>query len=155
MYMKNGQRNGVSLFTMAPDVSEGRIYRAYSRVYIEGNGEFKVYWFNEGREEPYTNDEKLLESYREGNLLEKDMAECFLHSEADRLKGYLWRTYHWGLSTSRFNSPYVGDLLAMDAVGEFTTVNSKKELRCVDLSSQNGYKLPFKVRGYGHRMSVK
>jgi hypothetical protein len=140
---------------MAPEVSVGKIYRAFSRIYIEAIGEFKVFWFNEGREKSYTNDQKLLESYREGSPLEKDMAECFLHSEPDRLKGYLWRTYHWGLSTSRFNSPYVGDLLVMDNVGEFSTVNSRKELRGVDLSSQNGYRLPFKVRGYGHRMPVK
>jgi len=38
----------------------------------------------------------------------------------------------------------------MNRVGEFSIVSPKKELRYVELSSQEGYDLPFEVIGYGY-----
>jgi hypothetical protein len=150
--MMKCQRDVKECHAVACTVKKGTIYRSFSVVLIENMGRFRIDWSCNERKEPIGPDEQMLESYRIGNFCQKDMADCFTMKEVEILKTYLWRTYSWGLGHSKYTQPIVGNILAMNRVGEFSIVSPKKELRYVELSSQGGYDLPFEVRGYGHRI---
>lgn len=147
--MKMNQRDGIESYRVASDVAGGMIYQAFSTVLAKDYGFFRVYWFNEGRKNPIGDDEKLLESYRKGNFYDEEVAECFIQDEIEMLRAYLLRRYSWWLRTRKYTSPKIRNILVMNEVGEFSFTSPKKALRFVDLSSQEGYNLPFKVRGYG------
>jgi hypothetical protein len=133
-------------------VKKATVYRSFSRVCIMCCGEFRIDWYCLERKEPIGAYEQLVESHRGGDYCQKDMAEGFTLGEAKILKEYLWRKYSWGLSYTKYNLPISANVLVMNKLGEFSVVSSKKELRYVELYSQEGYDLAFKVIGYGYRI---
>ena len=150
--MMKSQRDVKKCHAVAGTVKKGTIYRSFSVVLIEKVGRFRIDWSCVERKEPIGPYEQLLDSYRQRNFCQKDMADCFTMKEVEILNAYLWRTYSWGLGHSKYTQPIVGNILAMNRVGEFSIVSPKKELRYVELSSQEGYNLPFEVIGYGNRI---
>lgn len=148
--MTNARRDVEKKPAVAYSVKKEKMYRAFSRVQIDRLGDYRINWFCEARREltgPY---EQLLEENRKGSLCQKALAECFTVNELKILEDYLWKTYSWGLSRSKFAILTSKRALEMDVAGELSAVYFADELRYVKLSSQKSYNLPFNVSGYGY-----
>jgi hypothetical protein len=132
-------------------VKKETTYRAFSTVYIDDLGKFEIEWFCEERKEPIGSYEHMLEGYRERNYYKDCTAQRFTKNEFKMLSTYLWRKHNWIAEHSQKEFRKVSEIiLQLGEAGGISTVNATKELRYVDVSTQDGYDLPFKVRGYGH-----
>jgi hypothetical protein len=134
-------------------VKKEMTYRAFSTVYIDDLGKFEIEWFCEERNHPIGPYEHMLEGYRGRSYYKDCAAQGFTKNEFKMLRTYLWRKYNWITEHSQIHRKVSEIILQLSKAGGISTVNATKELRYVDLSTQDGYGLPFKVSGYG-RMIV-
>ena len=137
----------------AGTIKKGTTYRAFSTVYMDELGKFEIEWFCEERKDPIGSYEHLLESYRGRNIAKECKAQGFTKNELEMLRAYLWQTYRWITEPSQKHRNISEMILRLSEAGGISTVDATKELRYVDLSTQDSYGLPFKVNGYG-RMIV-
>lgn len=131
-------------------VKEEPIYRVSAVVNLNGCGKFEIPWLCEERNGPIGPFEAVLEGYRGGSVDEEYKAHSFTRKEIKMLEDYLWRTFRLSRKWSKDCRKLSQWIFPPDKAGELSTANALERLRCVDLSSHKTYRLPFKVRGYGH-----